>query len=270
MRDIILDMRSEDYHAHEGTGHTMLAKMLTSPLAFQWAKEHPEEPTPAMMFGTAFHTAILEPERFANEYIVIELDRRTKVGKEAYENALSEGKKVLSVAEMEKIKSMLSNVAKNDTVVNLLNSPSEVSYFWEDKYTGLQCKARADSIKSLDSRDLLIDVKTTTDCSATAFAKACVNYNYDLQAAYYTTGYTELTGRQCDFVFIVIEKEPPYDFNIFTCNTEMLNKGFEDMRYCLNLLKQCKETGNFYGKNGTDGGIIELSLPSWATSLTVD
>lgn len=260
---IIYDLKNEEYHAHEAVGHTMLSNMLTSPLVFKYAKENPQEPTSAMQFGTAFHTALLEPERFAEEYITLDVDRRTKTGKEAWENALNCGKKILTAAENEKLQGMLSNVSKCETVKNLLNCPHEVSFFWQDKQTGIECKSRADALKALNGRYIIVDIKTTVDCSAEAFARACINYHYDMQAAMYIDGISKELDKPCTFVFVCVEKEPPYDFNIFTASSAMLNKGNDDMRYCLGLLKNCTETGNFYGKNGADGNIAELDLPAW-------
>src|SRR5882757_7827890 len=44
--------------------------------------QHPPSPSEAMEFGTAFHMAVLEQERFVDEYIVPpECDRRTREGK---------------------------------------------------------------------------------------------------------------------------------------------------------------------------------------------
>ena len=80
----LLVMPATQYHAEKAIGHSGIVKMLKSPAHLREYLDHPHEPTPAMAFGTAVHTYVLEQDRFAEELVVAEkFDRRTKEGKEA-------------------------------------------------------------------------------------------------------------------------------------------------------------------------------------------
>lgn len=69
-----LTISNADYHANkEWLGHSALLRLLRSPAHYQAYLNEPErDPTPALLFGQAFHTAVLEPERFASDYAVFD------------------------------------------------------------------------------------------------------------------------------------------------------------------------------------------------------
>jgi hypothetical protein len=80
----LLRMPAKQYHADQSIGHSGIVKMLKSPAHLREALIIRMPPTPAMAFGTAVHTHVLEQDRFAEEFAVAEkFDRRTKEGKEA-------------------------------------------------------------------------------------------------------------------------------------------------------------------------------------------
>jgi hypothetical protein len=80
----LLLMPATQYHAEKAIGHSGIVKLLKSPAHLREYLDHPHTPTPAMAFGTAVHTFVLEQDRFADEFVVAEkFDRRTKEGKEA-------------------------------------------------------------------------------------------------------------------------------------------------------------------------------------------
>ena len=57
-----------------------------SPLHYKHAIAQPDEETDAMREGTALHMALLEPERFERDVVVMpEFNRRTTKGREDYE-----------------------------------------------------------------------------------------------------------------------------------------------------------------------------------------
>lgn len=69
---MIQRMPFEEYHATPGLSASGLSDLLVSPLRF-WhlhinPNREPEEPTACQQFGTALHTAVLEPEHFEERY----------------------------------------------------------------------------------------------------------------------------------------------------------------------------------------------------------
>lgn len=75
-------MTEREYRQAEGVSRSQLWRLTESPEKAKWAWEHPEEPTPALVFGQAVHKLMLEQEDFLTEFAVAPaVDRRTKEGK---------------------------------------------------------------------------------------------------------------------------------------------------------------------------------------------
>ena len=66
------------YHAGDGISKSGLDLIARSPLHYFAKYRSPDrerdEPTEAMKLGTAVHSAVLEPESFASDYIVVPAD----------------------------------------------------------------------------------------------------------------------------------------------------------------------------------------------------
>ena len=69
----LLSMSAEAYHGNKvAVGHSSLVRIMRSPAHFQEYVTNPPEPSAAMAFGTAVHSAVLEPAAFASEYAVFD------------------------------------------------------------------------------------------------------------------------------------------------------------------------------------------------------
>ncbi|CAB1369015.1 protein of unknown function [Denitratisoma oestradiolicum] len=181
----LLVMPATQYHAEKAIGHSGIVKMLKSPAHLREYLDHPHQPTPAMAFGTAVHTYVLEQDRFAEEFVVAEkFDRRTKEGKEAaarFEEA-NQGKIVITSEEMSTLTLVQRAVFAHQGAAQLLSvGDAELSAFWTDADTGLNCKCRPDWFNG----DAIVDLKTCVDASSSGFSKSIANFGYDIQTAYY-------------------------------------------------------------------------------------
>ncbi|MFA6120877.1 MAG: PD-(D/E)XK nuclease-like domain-containing protein [Sideroxydans sp.] len=72
MKRFVRNLPIKDYHAGEEISHSGIVKLLKSPEHYLQYKSGEDEPTPAMEFGSAFHSFILEPELFAAVYSVVD------------------------------------------------------------------------------------------------------------------------------------------------------------------------------------------------------
>jgi hypothetical protein len=210
----LLHMPAEQYHALSAIGHSGLVRIMRSPAHLRDYLSNAPEPTPAMQLGTAFHTALLEPDAFVQQFVVApRFDRRTKEGKAAAEawDADNAGKTPLTADQMATIQLMSSSVRAHAGAARLLESGlAEMSGFWIDRETGIECKCRPDFLAMAGEMATgIVDVKTCCDASADGFSRAIANLGYDLQAALYQDGLKALTGRELPFYFVAIEKEPP-------------------------------------------------------------
>jgi hypothetical protein len=265
--NIELLLSNEDYHQAPGISKSQLDRAAKGFLAWR----HPAEiSSAALNFGTAFHLAILEPHLFSEQVAVTPegIDRRTKLGKEQWAafQVEAEGKILLSPSEAEDLEAMKSRVLRHPKAKQLIPVPgrAEVSVFWEDSRTGLKCKARPDFVTE---SGVLVDLKTTQDASPSGFARACAKFRYHVQAAWYSNGWQIASGETPKaFVFIAVEKTPPYGIGVYVLAPEALEQGWrvahQNLETILDWLTLYDET--HLEDSGYSEDIQEINLPQWA------
>jgi hypothetical protein len=255
-------MSNEDYHKEEAVSKSDLELFHRSPAHYR-AKEL-KEPTSAMVFGAAFHTFTLQPDLFGHDFEAMPegMNLRTKEGKDFALIAEKEGKTIIKWGDWEIMKAMGKSLNNHSTAQTLLSSkgPREISGFWTDKRTGLDCKLRADLITS--ESHIVADLKTTTDARLEPFMSKISNLHYHWQGAHYLQGVSEITGESHrDFVIIAIEKEPPYAVAVYRLDDAMLYCGQEELKALMDEFKECKERDNWPAYLPDE--IRPISLPKW-------
>jgi hypothetical protein len=202
--------------------------------------------------GSALHEMILEPQEFTSNYIVApKFDRRTKIGKQEYEDFLleTEGKTLLFEDEMNMIVKMAEQTMKSETLVGLIkNSVREISCYTTDEKTGLKLRLRPDSLA--ESKNTITDIKSCLDSSYTKFKGDVYSYGYSVTASYY-----------CDFlniesyVFGALEKEAPYQVSLYVLDDEKMEYGRKQYRTALDLMKWSMD--NNYWCDYTEFGMLK-------------
>lgn len=270
----LLSMPADHYHLHPAVGHSGLVRIMRSPAHYREYVTNPPEPTPAMQLGTAFHAALLEPEQFVETFVVAtKFDRRTKDGKAAAEawEADNAGKTALTAEQMEAIQSMAYLVRCHAGADKLLSHGlAEMSGFWIDPESGVECKCRPDFLVMDGDRITgIVDVKTCCDASADGFARAIATLGYDVQAAFYQDGFKTLTGRTIPFYFIAVEKDAPYAVAAYKASDEVIEVGRAKYRGGLQLLTWCRERDTWPGYQ-PNGEIETINLPRWAAHFDLE
>jgi exodeoxyribonuclease VIII len=262
-------MENADYHRHSAVSKSHLDQVAKSPLHY-WARyldpnRVAPEPTPAMAIGSAVHTHVLELDQWDARYVTAPegINRRTNAGKaewETFETAAT-GRTVLSRTDAELVMRMGHSVFKHPAAAMLLAMPgkAETTHMWIDEATGLQCKCRPDWLT--DDGSLIVDLKTTEDASPSGFQKSVANWRYHVQAAWYLSGVAEATGTCPDqFIFIVVEKKPPYAVAVYAADAEMIGLGAKQAVRDLDTLATCKAANAWPGYSDQ---IETISLPPW-------
>ncbi|MBP9988549.1 MAG: PD-(D/E)XK nuclease-like domain-containing protein, partial [Ruminococcus sp.] len=206
-------MTDREYREYPAISRSSLWKIRESPEKFKYFLENPQKPTPALIFGQVFHKLALEPLTFGEEFAVAPVvDKRTKEGKAAWAEfvAHSDGKTIIDRDMFDKASEMVCALYRAPYVKRLLSGQREVPMFWTDDLTGEPCKCRHDCLTEIGGDTIIVDLKSTADASTEAFMRAAINYGYDLQSSMYSDGYEKNIGRKPKFVFISVEKEPPY------------------------------------------------------------
>lgn len=253
---------NEQYHQEDAISKSDLILFNRSPAHYK-AKEY-KKPTPAMIFGSATHTAILEPEIYAKEYAVLpeDHDGRTTKGKAIKAEIEAEKQIPISFVDVGRIGEMRKSILTHYTASRLIydKGPAEISGFWVDRATGLECKSRPDKIIS-DSQ-IVVDLKTTEDARLEPFMKSLASLKYHWQAAHYLNGVTEITGiPHQDFVVVAIEKDPPYAVAVYRLDNAAVYLAGEEIKILLNEFQECKKDNNWPAYLPDE--IQPISLPDW-------
>lgn len=259
-------MTEKEYREHPAISRSELWTIRESPEKFKYYRDNPPKPNPALIFGQAFHKLALQPESFEDDFAVSpQLDRRTKEGKDAWAEfcEYSVGKTVISAEDYQKISEMCSSLYHTPFIKKLLSGEKEKAFFWTDDLTGEECKCRADCISSVGNVDIVSDLKSASKGDLEHFTRDAVNYGYDFQAGMYTEGVKKCTGKGYSFVFIVVEKDPPYAVNVLQADALFVKRGKDIFRELIGIYHDCKTSGDWYGYLGKYNVINSLSLPAW-------
>lgn len=263
---IYLDMSNEAYHKSPGISKSGLDLIARSPYFYR--HRPPQEQTSAMLIGSAFHAAALEPLSFLKLFAVApDVNARTNAGKAELElfRVSNEGKSILRKDDAEQVAAMAEAVRNHPTASSLLaDGQAETSIFHIDEITGELIKVRPDWLVE----DLLVDLKSTEDATPEAFARSCWNYRYHVQAAFYLDTANAAFGsdRFRSFVFIACEKKPPFQVAVYVADRQMIEAGRVQYRRDLEKYHQCRVTDTWPGINA--GRIQEIGLPGWALRQT--
>ena len=262
-------MENADYHRHLAVSKSGLDLIARSPLHYWGRYLDPNrvapEPTAAMLVGTAVHTHVLELDQWDARYVTAPegIDRRTKQGKAEWDAfSTAAGKRtVISRTDAEQAMRIAQAVYSHPAAAMLLGMPgkAETTHMWTDAATGLQCKCRPDWLT--DDGTLIIDLKTTEDASPVGFRKSIANWRYHVQASWYLDGVQAATGKRPEqFIFICVEKKPPYAVAVYAADAEMIQLGGEAAARDLDVLATCKVANAWPGYSDQ---IEPISLPPW-------
>lgn len=252
------NMPNEAYHRARGISKSGLSLIQRSPAHFRFAPKR--ESTRALEIGEALHRSLLEPEVFAEKYLLLEsvTDRRSAEYKAAAK--VRGGEYVLTASESSNVQTVSATVFSHAYANNLLKAQGyvELSGFWLDEHGNL-CKHRFDK---LNANGVAIDLKKARDARADAFARAVDSYGYHLQAAWYSYGHQQITGEPLTaFVFIAIEDEPPHGIGLYVLDDETTAIGHAECQRLAKIYHECVTSDEWPGY--TPQPQI-LSLPAWA------
>jgi len=257
------NMPDAEYHSVRAASASRLKALRRSPAHLRMMDEEPLKGD-ALAFGSAFHMAILEPMRFADQYVVApDVDRRTKDGKAAWQqfqdSLIGSGQTALTVDDHLAITGMARAVSANPVANDLIvgRTETELSLFWDE--LDIPCKARVDAY-NLEQR-CIIDLKSTQDASPEEFPRSVAKFGYHIQAAWYMRS-MRLAGFEVEtMVFIAVEKTAPYGVACYTLDRDALDEGEREIARLLPIMSNCVHTNSWHGYDPT---IQTIRLPRWA------
>ena len=287
------DLSIEQYHAMEPVSKSQLDDLNTSPLHFYaWHRDPlrpPRGERAGQLEGNLAHCAVLEPEDFSNRYVVTPSEapryptaaqwNAKKPSPDSVAsmewwtefNAENEGKRVITLDQYEVAMRQADSIRALPEIQQfLVSGTAEVSAFWTDPMTGVECRCRPDFVHSLSASSVvLLDVKTFSSAAPEEFRRQCARKRYHVQDTFYSQGYSAAAGVSVEkFIFVVVETEWPYAAASYTLGNESREEGYLECHCLLDLYEECVRTKKWPGyANKT----VQIDLPPYAfTSQEVE
>lgn len=276
-----------EYHGGPGISKSGLDRIAQSPLHY-WSdyldpNRKPREETPAMAIGTAIHAAVLEPDKFAADYVVLPDDRPRRPtsiqlnAKKPSDETLAAidwwdrfteanaGRVVITAEDYAACQAIAAQVRTHPAARALFrDGKAEQSAYWTDPETGVLCKARPDWMMP----GAILDVKSTENASQSAFQRSVISWRYHVQAAWYLDGLAQATGERVEaFIFCCFEKKPPYAAAFYYADADMIELGRREYRQALRLYADCMAANKWPGYTSE---ILPISLPVWVLNAAND
>lgn len=258
---------ADAYHADPALSSSGARQLLAEcPAKFAYDREHGGRASKAMDFGTAAHLAVLGA---GPDLVIVDApDYRSKQAQQQRDEARAEGAIPLLPHEWDHVQAMAEAIRQHPVAGPLFapgSGRAEVSLFWTDPDTGVDCRARIDWLRHpVAGRRLLIpDYKTTTDASPRGAAKAVAEYGYHMQADWYTEA-VETAGLAPDgavFLLVLQEKSAPYLVTVVQLDATALMLAGAKNAAARRLFADCSASGRWPGYADEP---LTISLPAWA------
>ena len=261
---MILEEANLDYHLSPAISATKLKDFERSPAYYEAKhifRDISDEPSPAMVLGSAIHTALLEPAEFGFRYVEApKVDRRTKQGKADWEafQATLEGRDALKPEDMETVRAVQSS-AQPVVEPFLGGATIEASVRVETEYGWLQCRPDC-----WTAEGPVMDIKTIRDMAS--LQQQFFSFGYHIQDSFYRIVLEYESGKDPGPIqFVFVETSPPYQVARIQVDEEtaVLTK-----HYVFSLLEkfwECSRTEEFPGRYNPFS-ITEIAAPTWVRS----
>lgn len=259
------DMLERDYHAaHEWLSASGIKKLIppSTPAHFKTGLGV-EEHKPIFDVGKAAHARVLG---VGEPVVVVDAsDWRSEEARMARDAAYEAGKVPILARDNVAIDGMAASLGDHPIAPLLFTTGKpEVSAFWIDRETEVQCRARFDWLpeKTSGKRLIVPDLKTAATAAPSEFAKAAARFGYYVQAEHYRDAIVA-HGIDSDpaFLFVVIEKEPPYLVTVAQfAKPDDVRLARAAVDRARRVFKECMESDNWYGYPEI---VNDLELPMW-------
>lgn len=255
------------YFADPAFSQSQGKALLESPAKYRHSLDHPRRHKSAFERGSAWHTKVLG---VGTEVVVIPESLlsadggvRSAEARQWVKDARAAGQIPLKPVEAVDVEGMAEAVLAHPEARKLLelDAEREVSMWWQDSRTGVECRARVDSLTQVGEQLINLDLKSTEDARLHKFSKSVGEYGYHVQDATYDDGYFHLTGEHLPCVFIAVEKKPPYLVALFELRPSDVERGRAAWHKALDLLVECRATDRWPGHPEQ---IQTIDLPRWA------
>lgn len=281
---IYTHMSNAAYHAAAGISKTGLDQLARSAAHYQAYLHAPRKQTEAFSIGTEAHRLIVEPKTESLAILKPSFGRRSKADRADWQRFFIDhgakdpiigmpaaeweadftrqtGRHLLTAGQFDDIRAMRESVYSHPSAAELLeNGVAEQTIVWIDEETGELCRCRPDWTHS---DCVLVELKTIEDASQPSVIRFVAKWRYHVQGAFYSDGFQAVKNLPAPppFVFVFVEKSPPYAVGVYELEPAARDRGRELYRRDLARLAEAKRTGCW---NAYSDEIEAIDLPTWA------
>lgn len=243
------ELSNHDYHKRSEISssfikgvHKHSAGRVLAPKDFSESK--------ALLFGDAFHE-YMQYGKLTDRFVVMPdelsaMDGRKKEVKDWKEENSS--RIILSRDDDHAIKSMSRSALAHQTLIDLSSPRYEFNHEWsffadgdDERTSGMKFRIRPDLHISHDGRVVAIVDWKTTDDLAKLIKWGFFDLGYDIQAVFYSD---VLGVHPSKFLFVCIEKQPPYSARVITLSEETIERARDKMNNSIRRIKEWKADPN--------------------------
>jgi hypothetical protein len=261
----------DTYHADKGSLSQSGARRLvppSCPAKFKQYRDAPPPPKPEYTFGHAAHKLVLGQ---GAEILEVEAPNwKTKAAQEQRALA-SNGVAPMLTHELAKARVMADAVKSHPLAGPLFDEGHpELSMYTHDAETGVRLRGRLDWLRVYQSRNLVVDFKTSTTAHPAEFIRKAADYGYHQQVAWYLDLVAAvIPGADPAFLFVVCEKEPPHLVSVIELDAEAVAEGRQLNRQAIATYAECVERDEWPSYPNNDE-VALMSLPPWAFTSRSD
>jgi len=218
--------RMEDDEFYYGELNTLalssssLKQLLSSPKTYNFSLKYGSGTSQALRDGWLFHTAILEPQVFAEQTFIDVQSKNTK----KFREAKAENPRVFTMKEKNDADRLVDAFYRNEHAKELITK-AEFEIPAIDNVLDMPFRGKADVLGA----NRIVDLKTTTDIKG--FSYSANKYGYDVQCYLYCNLFQK---EYKDFYFLALDKGS-LDIGIFNCSEEFYFRGEEKVEKALDL-----------------------------------
>lgn len=239
---------------------SMLWRFAQSP--FKWRYGPKQKVSSAMDFGSLVHDLTFQPD-LGDQYAVNTefKDFRTKAAQEWRDNAIAEGKTVVTQKDMEMAEEM-SELVRRQIDSMLGNSDYEVAVYGQ--IGGASVKGMIDILPH--DVPVLADLKTIDSIKSEKHLQSVIwDRGYNWQAALYLDLYNEATGEKRENMrFVFIETERPFDVAWVDLDEDLIQRGRVGYMNAIAKYQKCLATREWHPT--IPQILTRISAPKWATN----
>lgn len=239
--DLYPCMSFEDYRAIDAINISSLRQIAQSPAHLKASRESTWKATDSKILGTQIHAAVLEPDRFTEEFIV--QPEEIKIRRGHNWDALKDKygvENIISVKNWNKIQRIQFAVGQSscDHLVTDPNNQYEVTIVFE--LAGVLCKARIDCANF--HNEYILDLKSTENASIKKFPKSVESYGYGYQQAFYAIAYHSYMEEWPKRTLILAaETAEPYGVMLYEFSQEYILAARQTIIMWLDQYRRCVE-----------------------------